>query len=416
VQTKLTINKPGDEYERQADQVAEAVVHMPDAQPKPGLTATSPAPALNIQRLSPRPAEEEEAEEEPAKIDAYAKLLDTHSPQSATPLMQNQINGLRGSGQSLPDSVKSYFEPRFGQDFGSVRLHTDSRAAQLAQSLNARAFTVGRDLVFGAGQYAPQTLEGRKLIAHELTHVLQQSHDRSIIRRKISFEPPAYTRINPIDAILHNKPVGLTTPTFNGVQLPADPKSASDPKQAQKLYNQAGQTIIDAFIPKAMDYNSTAQECAFSDFEAKISANVIIPILPKDNKWTLTFPGPEIAGCSNKGNVPVVMSGKPDSDSILKLVESNEQEHVDDLKGLYNKYFEPFFKWLLALKGKGSDASKCQESLMTARGNKDGVTAVNFIKDWSDAIDKRHQGGRHVLHNTINLKNKCSNVEIESTK
>jgi hypothetical protein len=73
----------------------------------------------------------------------------------------------------LPDAVRSFFEPRFGQDFSKVRVHTDSRAARSARDLNARAFTLGRDIVMGAGQYSPGTSEGKRLLAHELTHVIQ---------------------------------------------------------------------------------------------------------------------------------------------------------------------------------------------------------------------------------------------------
>jgi hypothetical protein len=66
-------------------------------------------------------------------------------------------------------------EPRFGTDFSAVRVHTDSNAQSLARSVNAQAFTVGNDVVFGAGQYAPESDSGKRLLAHELTHVIQQS-------------------------------------------------------------------------------------------------------------------------------------------------------------------------------------------------------------------------------------------------
>jgi Domain of unknown function (DUF4157) len=82
---------------------------------------------------------------------------------------------LRSSGQPLDANTRSFFESRFDHDFSQVRLHTDSKAAQSAQSVNALAYTVGRDVVFGAGQFAPQSSPGRMLIAHELTHVLQQN-------------------------------------------------------------------------------------------------------------------------------------------------------------------------------------------------------------------------------------------------
>ncbi|WP_081838957.1 eCIS core domain-containing protein [Thermogemmatispora carboxidivorans] len=78
------------------------------------------------------------------------------------------------AGEALPQEVRAYMEPRFGHDFGQVRIHVDEWAAQAAQALNARAYTVGQDIFFGQGEYAPQTNEGRHLLAHELTHTLQQ--------------------------------------------------------------------------------------------------------------------------------------------------------------------------------------------------------------------------------------------------
>jgi hypothetical protein len=80
-----------------------------------------------------------------------------------------------GGGRELPASVRAHFEPRFGADFGGVRIHTGPQAEASASALQARAFTVGRDIVFGRGELAPETGRGRHLLAHELTHVLQQS-------------------------------------------------------------------------------------------------------------------------------------------------------------------------------------------------------------------------------------------------
>lgn len=93
---------------------------------------------------------------------------------TGNPSLQNQIASLRGRGNLLPEPMRAFFEPRFGRDFGGVRVHTDTRAAETARALNARAFTLGHDVVFGAGEYAPGTGEGRRLLAHELTHVVQQ--------------------------------------------------------------------------------------------------------------------------------------------------------------------------------------------------------------------------------------------------
>ena len=85
------------------------------------------------------------------------------------------IQSLRGRGQSLPERSRSFFEPRFGFDLRNVKIHDDAEAARLANDVRARAFTIGRDVMFGPGEYRPDTADGMRLLAHELTHVVQQS-------------------------------------------------------------------------------------------------------------------------------------------------------------------------------------------------------------------------------------------------
>ena len=81
---------------------------------------------------------------------------------------------LRSPGQPLDEDTCAAMEPHFGHDFSRVRVHTDVHAAESARAVRARAYTVGRDVVFGAGQYAPGTPAGQRLLTHELTHVIQR--------------------------------------------------------------------------------------------------------------------------------------------------------------------------------------------------------------------------------------------------
>ena len=99
--------------------------------------------------------------------------------QEMSPLLEDRIQSLKGGGQALPSPERKFFEPRMGVALGDVRLHSDANAAQLARSLNAKAFTRGHDVVLAQGQYASGTHSGRQLLAHELTHVLQQSGTNS---------------------------------------------------------------------------------------------------------------------------------------------------------------------------------------------------------------------------------------------
>jgi hypothetical protein len=112
--------------------------------------------------------------EEPGEGTVRRKEL-SNQTQEVTPDLEARIQGPRGGGQPLDPATRAFMEPRFGHDFSQVRIHTGSRAAKTAQALNARAFTVGRDIVFGAGQYALGASAGQRLLAHELTHVVQQS-------------------------------------------------------------------------------------------------------------------------------------------------------------------------------------------------------------------------------------------------
>jgi hypothetical protein len=98
-------------------------------------------------------------------------------PDTAPPIVHEV---LRSPGQPLDEGTRAFMEPRFGQDFSQVRLHTDARAAESARAVNALAYTVGRDVVFGVGQYAPYTSPGQRLIAHELAHTVQQQYLHTI--------------------------------------------------------------------------------------------------------------------------------------------------------------------------------------------------------------------------------------------
>lgn len=97
---------------------------------------------------------------------------------------------LSSPGQSLDAGTRAFMEPRFGHDFSQVRVHTDARAAESARAVNALAYTVGRDVVFGVGQYVPETREGRRLMAHELTHVVQQEGNSRLMTANLAIGAP----------------------------------------------------------------------------------------------------------------------------------------------------------------------------------------------------------------------------------
>jgi Domain of unknown function (DUF4157) len=161
VQTKLTVGEGHDSYEREADRIADQVVASAS------IPASAQAP-IHVQRFAP---ESQAGMEAPASVDRV----------------------LTSSGSALPRGVRGDMERGFGRDFSNVRVHTDSTAAQSARDVSARAYTVGNNVVFGANQFAPSTATGRRLLAHELTHVVQQSGggssaQRQVLQRDLGFE------------------------------------------------------------------------------------------------------------------------------------------------------------------------------------------------------------------------------------
>ena len=171
IQTKLTISTPGDQYEQEADGLAELVMRMPDP------SATSSAMAMAAPILQPKCACTGSGGDSGTCSECAKKeeLQRSANGPAALPEVPPIVHDVLGQpGRPLDAITRAFFEPRFGQDLSTVRMHTDSHAAKSAHSVNALAYTVGNHVVFGAGQYTQSTREGGRLVAHELAHVLQQ--------------------------------------------------------------------------------------------------------------------------------------------------------------------------------------------------------------------------------------------------
>jgi hypothetical protein len=158
VQAKLTVGAPDDVYEREADRLADQVVHR---------LATPEAAA-------------------PDDVVARAPLAGgIRDAGDLSPTEERDIEAARGGGASLDEGVRARMEDGFGADFSGIRVHTDARSDQLNHQLTAKAFTTGSDIFFGAGAYEPGTVRGDKLLAHELAHTIQQgaATSRKVARR-----------------------------------------------------------------------------------------------------------------------------------------------------------------------------------------------------------------------------------------
>jgi len=164
IQGKLAVSQPGDRYEVEADQVADRVMRMTE------IPGTSPKSGGSTGRTT--------------AVDVVQRVASLRAAGASAPSIVHEV--LRSPGHPLPASAHAFFAPRFGRDFSAVRVHSDQKAAESAQAVDAVAYTAGKDIVFAAGRYALGTTAGQRLIAHELAHVVQQG----AAPRSAGSEPP----------------------------------------------------------------------------------------------------------------------------------------------------------------------------------------------------------------------------------
>jgi Domain of unknown function (DUF4157) len=152
------MNTPGDTHEQEADRVSERVMQMPD-NARPTTTAQN-ARVVQMKEAAPQ----------------------STGGMEAPPKVHNVVESL---GQPLDAATRAFMEPRFGHDFSKVRVHADAQAAESAREVKARAYTVGNHVVFGPAEFAPGSQSGRRLLSHELAHVVQQGAHPSLQRQPV---------------------------------------------------------------------------------------------------------------------------------------------------------------------------------------------------------------------------------------
>jgi hypothetical protein len=175
LQAKLMVNPAGDDYEQEADRIADRLMRMPE-----------PLPPRQCEGHGCCARCQSEPQAAPQESLQTSRVAPGSANQTAPPVVYDV---LRAPGQPLDPATRAYMEPRFGHDLSHVRVHTDARAAESASAVGARAYTVGHNIVLGAGQYAPSSASGRRLLAHELVHALQQEGGALRLQRQCTASP-----------------------------------------------------------------------------------------------------------------------------------------------------------------------------------------------------------------------------------
>jgi hypothetical protein len=348
LQAPLAVSQPGDESERQAERLSDAVMRMPASPGGEALRAVSqPAP-----------------------------------PGSARP------------GHPLDPQTRQFMESRFRHDFSQVRVHDGAQAAASARSLQALAYTRGSDIAFARGQYNPTSEAGKRLLAHELAHTLQPSDGR--IQRKYDFTDPKPNLLDPIPLALSGKILGNTIPGFNGKLLP---KNA-----IKKDYKEAVFKILEPqtySFSKKEDGSFTAKVDPKS-YNLNVFAEVNAITKPDGAKWSGSYPVTVMSSppkeCAEKAKeqISIEMQGKPNSKALYEKVQAHEQEHVDDLKKISSKELKPYHDLLLGFTGKGNSEEGAVKDIFKQVSTKDAEAAKDWVDKWIDAVQVYDKpGGTH---------------------
>ena len=202
IQPKLTVGQTNDRFEQEADAVADQVIKMPQSPPP----IQRKCEDCEEEQLRMKPLSEsitpivqkQNEEEEELQMKGFDSGMIQTKPAETSLDISSKINQTKGSGSKLADGTNQFMSNAFGTDFSGVNIHTDTHAIQMSRSLGARAFTHGSDVYFNKGEYSPESGEGKRLLAHELTHVVQQKGINHTIQRAAS--DFRITEISPDDA------------------------------------------------------------------------------------------------------------------------------------------------------------------------------------------------------------------------
>jgi Domain of unknown function (DUF4157)/Regulator of G protein signaling domain len=378
IQPKLTIGEPGDKYEQEADQVAAQVVnqiHAPAAQKAVQRQNMSEEDELQMKPMDIQrqdAMEEEELQMKPINTiqrqdameedELQMKPMDTIQRQDAieeeelqmkpavqrqseaeeaTPDLESSIQQARGGGQAMPNLLKAKMEQSFGADFSGVKVHTDSRSNQLNQAIQAKAFTTGKDIFFRQGAYDPSSRGGQELLAHELTHVVQQGgsavQPKRMMQRQIEQNAIGRSDSNVIQRLFGKKkqstsPISLTPEDFFPV-----------------LNNQTARRYLREYCLK----NSNSENIFFLDAvdlykQGHMQANTIYQAFIRDEAPTKEVPNPPKAP-------KIINIDAPIRKNIEKSIKQPNDTAFDDAyqairRDIYRDIFPRFIKDPLAYK------------------------------------------------------------------
>jgi len=386
-QAKLIVNAPGDIYEREADAMADQVMRGFNDQSSP----------LKNDQSSIYPLPE-----------SLAPIVQTQSESGATAsnTLSNKITSSLGGGSEMDPSTQAFMQRSFGTSFSRIRIHMDSEAAQMSRELGAYAFTVGRDIYFDSGKYSPGTNAGKHLLAHELTHTIQQGHSRAVQKQTdsrrqaeaglgilIEEERPEAAELPETIQMQIQRSTSWAGATVHETRnKAADSLSGDAPVTWQMLNGTMLKTEADA--DSSINLPTISTSGAGKKWKAQVDT---VPAQEGADDETVLSPGPwstvakkadigakfGLAVCTGGGNSTFSAHGKPSDDAVYKANRRHEDHHVADDKVAFEETVVKWDKKLEEAKSKGAkfqgtDAAKAEASLWAAMGGEPKKVARKY--------------------------------------
>ncbi|PZV12168.1 MAG: hypothetical protein DCF20_18035 [Pseudanabaena sp.] len=329
IQAKLSIGEPNDKYEQEADATASKVVQQINSTPQDQSIQREESMEEEDEELQMKPISsiqrEVMEEEEELQMKSLVQSRENLGEGESSPDLESSIQSARGSGQSLDPILKAKMGQAMGADFSGVKVHIDSQSDQLNKSIQAKAFTTGQDVFFRQGAYEPSSRGGQELIAHELTHVVQQtsenSHTHVKLQRLLSKDNPiAANEVqnvkNPHGLVYILKGANQDSVVVK-FEVPTSPQESLSLFQARyKLGQELGEAVLDGNIErKFLDQND-------------INQLKLIPINANDDSGSLLR---NLGRNIDQQTVGIKMDKLDMGKTLLKITNMNNKTNKDAL-------------------------------------------------------------------------------------
>ena len=433
IQTKLAINKPGDKYEQEADHIADQLMRM--AEPimsgstpasiqrtcaecedeKEKAAPTQHAPSMVTQRPSQgattcpvalQSVEGQEEEYPPVSQAIIFRKAEFAAPRTiaqSAPSISDRLVERQAEGEPLPAMTRQRMESAFGHDFSRVRIHRGAEAGEISRQLSALAFTHGSHIYFGNGAYDPVGSSGKRLLAHELTHVVQQGqasplqNSETAMPASVQAHAPEIQRVatwaagavhetnNLADSVLNDKPAGVTWPTLNGKTIRRMPDALAALKKPTLDFTTLPSGRVNAKVATVPTNTGSFDETVLAkgpwtlvDRKDKIRANV-----------------PELRMCGGPGTTTFQAIGDPCDAAMFAANRRHEDHHATDHQAAFNSTIVPWDKKLTEAQTAGTVFNGPSEitakaALHFAMGGSEYHVAEAFMNAWGAAVDAYH--------------------------